>query len=208
MISLNYKNYKQARDAAWRILIACKADRLPVSVSAVCARLYTPAHSYARSYDVLKLTGLDAITQETDGFCINLDGKYHIFYDDTLPVPRQRFTIAHEIGHIVLGHVPDGSRTRRNREISARDRPEETQANQFAARLLAPACVLHELKCFDAESIAKLCNISITAARFRAERIAALERRQNYYSSPLERTVCRNFSDYIKDYRLCRSLDD
>lgn len=197
----NYENYKQARDAAWRILLKCKADRLPISVSAVCNAIGIHAHTYTRARGALKRINLDAATQETDGFCINMNGEYHIFYDDTLPIPRQRFTIAHEIGHVVLGHIPDGSRTRRNREICAHDLPEETQANQFAARLLAPACVLHELRAFEPERIAELCNISITAAKFRAERMAVLEQRQKYYLSPLERAVCSNFRDYIKDCR-------
>ena len=72
----------------------------------------------------------------------------------------------------------------------------------FAARLLAPACVLHELGITSAEKIAKVCNISITAAKHRAERMQILEKRNAWYRSPLERQVIKQFENYIKESRL------
>ena len=33
-----YSNYKTARDKAWKILIDCKVDKLPVSTGALCER--------------------------------------------------------------------------------------------------------------------------------------------------------------------------
>ena len=46
---MNYRDYKDARDASWRILIDCKVTELPVKISGVCralgvsVRRYTPA---------------------------------------------------------------------------------------------------------------------------------------------------------------------
>ena len=48
-IAMNYRDYKVARDASWRILIDCKVTELPVRISGVCralgvsVRRYTPA---------------------------------------------------------------------------------------------------------------------------------------------------------------------
>ncbi len=56
---------------------------------------------------------------------------------------RQRFTIAHELGHLLLHahedlHVDEGIWLRNGRSSRAEDEP-EIEANQFAAELLMPA---------------------------------------------------------------------
>jgi Zn-dependent peptidase ImmA (M78 family) len=73
--------------------------------------------------------------------------------------PRQRFTIAHELGHLNLGHL-EGSREHeihvdRDFKVMLRDSksseasdPAEIQANAYAAELLMPTSMLlkeHEL---------------------------------------------------------------
>ena len=50
-----------------------------------------------------------------------------------------------------------------------------------------------------AEQIAEVCNISMSAAKNRAERMAVLEARNKYYLHPLERRVREQFADYIKE---------
>ena len=68
-------------------------------------------------------------------------GKWFIVYDDSDSIQRRRFTIAHEFGHIFLGHeLKDGYRHTRT---FAEDKPQyETEADIFASRLLMPACAL------------------------------------------------------------------
>ena len=77
----------------------------------------------------------------------------------------------------------------------------ESSANVFARDLLAPACVLHELQILTPEQIAKACNISMPAAKNRAERMQVLEARNKYYLHPLERRVREQFEDFIKEYK-------
>lgn len=67
----------------------------------------------------------------------------------------------------------------------------------FARDLLAPACVLHEMQAINAAAIANLCDISLEAATYRAERTAELERRNAFYLHPLERQVKEQFADFI-----------
>ena len=112
---------------------------------------------------------------------------------------RARFTVAHELGHILLGHV--GKYTLVNREPSPRDDPVEQAANGFAARLLAPACVLWGCRVSSAAEIAALCDISAVAARYRWERMQLLYARGKFLISPLERTLYACFSQYINSYR-------
>ena len=132
-----------------------------------------------------------------------------IFYDDQMPVSRQRFSAAHELGHILL-HDPHGA-TVYNREPSPNDNPIESEANIFASRLLAPLCVLHYMDVQSPEEIAKLCEISHTAAQIRWERLVLIRERDEAFRktrgkgcfllSPAERKVFRRFERYIKTYQ-------
>ena len=47
------------------------------------------------------------------------------------------------------------------------------------------------------EAIQQVCGLSRQAAEFRARRMQELERRNRYYTSPLERQVVEQFRSYI-----------
>ncbi|MCD8356287.1 MAG: ImmA/IrrE family metallo-endopeptidase [Clostridia bacterium] len=192
-----YKNYQYARDSAWKILRDCKADRLPVDVLQVCKELDIRVLSYEDGKTIIERHKFQRFTKRTDGFTLVLYEQPIIFYNSACTKERIRFTIAHELGHIVLGHVEWNRPTIINREPSAHDNPRETAANQFAARLLAPACVLWALDVHKAEDIAQLCDISLPAALFRAQRMAELYRRQRFLTSPLEQEVYAQFKPFI-----------
>lgn len=192
---MNYKDYQNARDAAWRILIDCEVDRLPVDLNVVCRKLGVRLRSYLSADALVQKIGARGTT---DGALLFYQGDPLILYDSELPPGRVRFTVAHEIGHLVLGHVVPGQRTMVNREPSSWDNPMETSANQFAARLLAPACVLWGLGLHTEDEIAEACHISKQAARFRAKRMEALYVRNKFLLSPLEREVYRNFLPYMQ----------
>lgn len=198
---MSYGNYKNARDAAWKTLIECGISSLPVRPSEICRHYNWVLADYIHGKRSIDLLGLSELKEKTDGFCTVTENHIYIFYDSSLPIGRKRFTIAHEIGHLILGHVGPGTVTVENREPTGTERKEETQANQFAARILAPACVLHEVGATTAEEIQRLCGISTQAAEYRAKRMKELERREKYYISPLERQVIRQFHSYIQVIR-------
>jgi len=137
---------------------------------------------------------------ESDGQSMMLEGKPLILVSRNKPVPRQRFTAAHELGHILLGHVGRGGLV--NREPSLADNPLEREANVFASRLLAPACVLWGCGVQSENDIMELCGISRQAAAFRWQRVQLLLARDRFLSSPLERQVYEQFKDYIASHRL------
>lgn len=198
---MSYNDYKNARDAAWEILIDCGVSELPVSMSQICEHYGWILRSYQGGLRSIELLGLTGLMEKTDGFCAVTKNHVYIFYDRTMPVGRQRFTVAHEIGHLMLGHVGPGMATTQNREPTGTEKPEEQQANQFAARLLAPACVLHEIGAATPEDIARCCGISKKAAEFRSARMRELEHRGKFYSHPLERKLISQFVSYIQAVR-------
>lgn len=195
---MNYENYKKSRNAAWEILLACRVDRLPVDLNVILRHLGVRIFAYSRSRELLEAAGLTETAKQVSGLTFFAGAQPVILYNDAELPQRIRFTVAHELGHLVLGHVRPGEHTRQNREPQLGDSPMEQAANRFAADLLAPACVLWGLDLHRAEDIARVCKISIQAARYRAERMEILYQRNKFLLHPLERAVYRQFEQYIK----------
>lgn len=181
---MNYKKYKKSRDLAWEILLSERVAELPVMAGRICAQMG------------IKVLYFDAPEGESDGYCLISAGQPRIYVARGRPRARQRFTAAHELGHILLGHA--GQFDLVNRDPSETDNPIEHEANVFASRLLAPACVLWALDAHTPDEIADLCQISHQAAAFRAERMELLYRRGKFLTSPLERAVYQQFTPYIQ----------
>ena len=200
---MSYKDYQNARDAAWRILLDCKIDRLPTNLNLICSALGVRATSYKANQALIKRKNLSEIVAKSDGLSFFAGDVPVALYNEACVPERIRFTVAHELGHIVLGHVSRKTVTTVNREPNPRDDPKETAANQFAARLLAPACVLWGLDIHSAEEIAKTCHISKQAAEFRANRMNTLYSRNKFLSSPLEQLLYQQFLPFIKERSRC-----
>lgn len=139
-------------------------------------------------------------TENSDGKSLMVDGQPLILVSRNKPIPRQRFTAAHELGHILLGHVDTEKLV--NREPSPGDSPLEQEANVFASRLLAPACVLWGCGVQSERDIVKLCDISYQAAKFRWQRMQVLIDRNKFLVSSLERKVYESFLEYIESHKL------
>lgn len=67
--------------------------------------------------------------------------KYCIIYNDKKCLQTQRWTLAHELGHILKRHVTDENYLR----FSSEDSPYEVEANTFAKHLLAPFPIIKHL---------------------------------------------------------------
>lgn len=201
---MDYKKYQKSRDLSWQILLDHDITCLPVKVSGICKALHIRTIKYSDGIKNIKDFDQYAKPEQNDGFSY----KNSIFYNDQCSIPRQRFTVAHELGHILL----HGGNGLYNREPSESDNPIEQEANVFASRLLAPACVLWGLGATSAQQISELCNISLQSAEFRMKRMNELYEREkrflNMYNkscflmSELERKVYRQFSKYIQQNHL------
>ena len=199
-------NYENSRDAAWRLLIKHRVSQLPIDVRKICKSEKIRVFAYTRAQKLIGTLGLKENTIGNDAFSF----ARVIFYNNETTPERQRFSIAHELGHILL-HSPDGA-TVYNREISPNDDPKESEANIFASRLLAPLCVLHFLGVNSPEEISALCAISKPASEIRYRRLCEIRVRDEearnktgrgcFLLSPLERDVYKNFRGYITKIKL------
>lgn len=179
---MDYKIYQQSRDAVWQLLLDLNICELPVSVTKICKELNIKVKLYEPQDD-------------NDGYSYIKDGQPYNFISKNATVQRQRFTAAHELGHIILGHT--GKYMLVNREPSEQDNPIEQSANVFASRLLAPACVLWGLGVTEAEQIAKICDISLQSAEYRMKRMNKLYARNRFLTSHIEAQVFDQFKPFI-----------
>ncbi len=188
---MTYGKYKDLRDAAWHCLIDFKIRALPVDVVGIAR---------AAGIRILKNSDACELNEGESGLSFRAGKQWFIIYDDTQSVGRCRFTVAHELGHILLGHTIEGGYVARASLIGTK--PEiEKEADMFAARILCPACVLWALNLHTAEEIAAACNVSHTAAQFRAERMKLLYARNKFLTSPLEKKVLKSFRKYIRSVK-------
>ena len=196
MIIINaYKRYKDARNAAWQCLLDVGINALPVKTLKITSFF---------GIDVVKNSEVKMLRPLESGCCmIDKVGKRVIVFDDTERMGRVRFTVAHELGHILLGHELEAG-FGHYRKISEGKPTIETQADEFAARLLAPACVLNALNAYNSDDIARLCGISRKAAVYRAERMEILRKREKFLISPLEQRVFENFKPWIEEQQKIR----
>lgn len=198
-----YGRYKEIRNTTWQILIDYKIDSMPVFVSKITDILGISIMSYKEGKDIINDLKLQSNCLKAEGFAVN-HNQWIIFYDNYINNRnRIRFTLAHELGHILLGHelLISKSKVVFTRGIKRGKNSIETEADMFAIRLLAPSCVLWGLDIHTPEDIANLCHISNLASEYKAERMKVLYKRNMFLSHPLERQVFEQFKPFIEKYK-------
>jgi Zn-dependent peptidase ImmA (M78 family) len=121
------------REEAIRILKAHKIKTSPVPVDHIAEALGAQ----------IRYSPFDG-DSELAGMLVRSDGKIVIGVNSLHHSNRQRFTIAHECGHLLLHkgtdvHIDRSFRVNRRDAVSSQAiDPEEIEANRFAAELLMP----------------------------------------------------------------------
>lgn len=104
--------------------------RLPVNVGMIAQSL---------GYEIKTISPFEV---DLSGMATVENGRKVIYINTRDHPNRQRFTIAHEIGHHYLGHTRDGVtkfRDNPNHYSTGYQNPVELEANEFAAELLMPS---------------------------------------------------------------------
>ncbi|WP_030527731.1 ImmA/IrrE family metallo-endopeptidase [Phycicoccus jejuensis] len=120
---------------------------------------------------VRRLGGRLAIGDSKESLHVNAPGDFVIYLPRLTSSRRDRFTIAHELGHYFLHYLHPGSETAASFGRGERN-PVETQANVFASSLLMPERVFREawrLKDGDVHALARQFEVSPAAVAVRAQ---------------------------------------
>lgn len=189
-----YAIYQGIRDSAWRCLSYFEVQSLPVDVLKIAR---------ASDIHVIKNSLIHDLLPGEYGKSYFNGHKWIIIYDDRQPTPVARFTLAHELGHIFLGHNIAYIKYHSIQEFQNKGKSEQ-QADAFAVRLLCPACILWGLGLHRADEIAQYCRVPEDVAREREARMKILYERNRFLTTELEQKIYKNFSPYIQRTLECK----
>lgn len=191
------------REEALRSLVHAGSRRLPVDLRVVAGIYYIEVVFLSR-LPMAKLLAPQVF--EDDGFCTEINNVKLICINDKNRTgslkkkgdDRNRFALAHNLGHFVLGHPMDPvhcSGGLSEAPISEEDK----QANEFAQTLLAPLCVLSELNLLTPDLIRRTCNLPHEFAVCRARQLETYIEQHEYNS--LEEQLLNQFSEYMESLK-------
>lgn len=147
------------------------------------------------NWDNFYIKEIDAVTYKKQGYYITI-------YNERFPNERIRWTLAHEIGHIILGHLTDFEETKifRSGLTDEKYGVLEQEAHAFASELLTPSVPLMACRMTECNNIQKICLISKEAA---LKRSATLKKRKESGVPLKEAKFYRNqFFDFLNQ-RVC-----
>ena len=202
-------NFKRATKRAYEFLLELDVKEFPIDPFKIIKR-------FEDNWHLLSWTELKINTGVEDPFNLKRNGAeaatkiqrgtndYIIVYDDSFSMDRIRWTIAHEIGHIVLGHLVYYEETALNRGGLTQEQYGvlEVEAHWFAGILLSPHVVLNLYDVKDIQEIAFLCNISKEAA----EKCEGYLNKFRPQFVDLERKLVRNFYNFFFKHRFLQSI--
>lgn len=140
----NPPNYTKATNAAYDILIKYNEFSFPIGIFSVIRKIKNiRLHTYTELAEKMNVSFNKLITDIAPscyGFTVFYESndRYIIYYNESKDDTTVRFTLAHELGHIVLKHREDGD-------------VENKEANCFARNYLCPIPVVKEMN---------LCNVN------------------------------------------------
>ncbi len=173
---------------AAKVLLDCGINTFPVDLTKILKAYNIKLCKY-NDYD-------DEAINSKDGFTENVEGVYIIHYNYYInSKKRKRFTIAHELGHIMLGHIKVRNILCRGGDIN------EEEANFFARCLLAPECIINALdtsKDIDIKMLSDYFEVSKDCATYALNN----SRRFKNYSSDndYDKMLLSNFSQSLNAY--------
>ncbi len=136
----------------------------------------------------------------SDGYSIFNGHNYTIAYNNTISnLGRIRFTLAHEIGHIILGHHKDFEVTEILQDNFTKDEYKilENEANCFARNILAPAPLVNQMSLWN-KFFSMPSDFGITPLAVRTR--LSLLKNDLYY---LDDEQINNFRSKYKPFKVC-----
>lgn len=150
-------DYYRATNEAYKLLIQQRTLEVPINLNTILhmlrknTRLMTYSQMAAR-FSMTVYDYMNTVPSEY-GFTIKKDDKNYILYNEGKGYYTNRFTIAHEIGHIILGHKIDDPIAKR-------------EANCFARNLLCPIPIIDSFHVLSVTDYVEWFQISDLAAEY------------------------------------------
>lgn len=159
---------------AYKTLLAIGTVSLPIDPFEIIKNFGWKAYSVeeAEEYGVKCPFNLHE-NKPAINYRVPITGERFIIYYDEKYIPRLRWSIAHEIGHIVLGHKNEFPHRLTETEYSVA----EIEAHLFAAELLSPTRIIaSDFFPKTSNKISTLCNISLEATNKKNEILTGIRK--------------------------------
>ena len=196
--------YKYIHHLVNDIYINHKIHSFPININNIICSLKNykiKILSYSTVMKKYKLTEeevLDMLTSK-DGCSVCSKGRHVIYYNDLgrFPHSRIRWTIAHELGHILCGHFENNKTKVSQTELLSDEEYKimEKEADYFAAMLLAHPKILVGIDVKTAYEIEKFCNISKKASKNTFKNLKVWKKYN--FSIESDKYIAINFKKYI-----------
>lgn len=183
---LSNRRYDEIKDCVINLFRKQNINKIPVD----CFEIIDKLNIILRPYSQLNELGrAKAYEVSKDGFCMLAEDlinnvvvvQWYIFYNDNQPMERIRFTLMHEIGHIVLNHK-EGS------DIA------EAEANFFAKYALAPPPLVDMVKPEDYIELGRVFHISNQCALYAFRYYEKWLHNGNIYYEARELSLIKHFN--------------
>ncbi|MCL1891992.1 MAG: ImmA/IrrE family metallo-endopeptidase [Alphaproteobacteria bacterium] len=182
----NWQNFLSGGNATSRS-VAKKQTPQTMSVSEIWAKakeLKIKTDPLDIASVVEKIFGIKLIKKDlgksASGFLEQIDNQWCIYINQYESEQRQRFTIAHELGHYVKHREKYANGRFQHDLIFFRDEntnPDEREANDFASNLLMPETIVNDCIKRGENTVKKLAdkfNLSTPAVRYRAYKLGLI----------------------------------
>lgn len=153
------RRYNEIEQVVLKLFSIIKVRRFPISCVDICRQLRIVLYPYSTLSEKKREA---AMKESKDGFYAIVELQegvleYRIYYNDTKSRERIRFTIMHEVGHIMLDHLEHSTLA-------------ETEANYFAGYALAPPPVVSAIGIEDYIELSEKFDISLECALYAMRR--------------------------------------
>ena len=197
----NKPRFEYVAKKAYDLLFELGYDRFPISAEQVLSDLpgkieclsWFDAKSILDTDDPfhLRQTNADARTTKLRG-----DDTYLIVYKASFSAERNKWTLLHEIAHIILGHLDEFDATALDRGGLT---PEaysflEVEANWFVSEFLMPTPIVKMIDNLSAKKISLLFGVSVEAAKKKIDHI----RKHGHMFSKYDEDVRRQFYRFME----------
>lgn len=155
---------------AAKVLLQAGTSSLPIDLNALADSYGIKLVSYKNCMEIYDISDIYALSPY--GFSFRENDRYICSINENVcGNTRRRFTEAHEIAHVLLGHI---------NEYGDIPQPQcERDADKLAGELLAPLSVLHFCGVSSSAEITRLCGISMQAAEMRFRELCRLRRQHS-----------------------------
>lgn len=174
------ENYTYITEKACKFLLDEHISSFPIDMFKIIRKHHWGLINFTEFASILNISYLELkkLFGENCMGIVKFDGfNYTVAYDENMPCGAIRFTLAHEVGHIILGHLERDDNsfiTIRNGQVTNGNTKKyiekENQASCFARNIVSPSAIVDEFTYeIDKSDLTRMFGITESAAKARMD---------------------------------------